>query len=83
MFSPGLSQAKRKAIARGIWVAALSGHEAWLESGNWQAEGPLAFASSDYATDQAGRFEGAVIAGEDAAETVLMESQSKTGPLPP
>ena len=34
-------------------------------------EGPLAFASSDYARDQAGWFEGAVIAGEDAADAVM------------
>ena len=58
-------------FARGTWVAALAGHEAGYESANWQPEGRVAFASSDYARDQAGWFEGAVIAGEDAADAVL------------
>lgn len=58
-------------FARGTWVAALAGHEAGCDSANWQPEGRIAFASSDYARDQAGWFEGAVIAGEDAAEAVL------------
>ena len=42
-----------------------------FECAAWQPFGRLAFASSDYARDQAGWFEGAVIAGEDAAEAVL------------
>lgn len=58
-------------FARGTWVAACAGHEAGLSPENWQPEGPVAFASSDYAREQAGWFEGAVIAGEDAAEAVL------------
>ncbi len=58
-------------FARGTWVAALAGHEAGYDSANWQPEGRIAFASSDYAKDQAGWFEGAVIAGEDAADAVL------------
>ncbi|PZF77260.1 hypothetical protein DK847_07995 [Aestuariivirga litoralis] len=58
-------------FARGTWVAALAGHEAGYDSAAWQPEGRLAFASSDYARDQAGWFEGAVISGEDAAEAVL------------
>jgi monoamine oxidase len=58
-------------FARGTWVAALAGHEAGLSAANWQPEGAVAFASSDYAREQAGWFEGAVIAGEDAAEAVL------------
>jgi len=58
-------------FARGTWVAAIAGRELLFDSGNWQPEGPLAFASSDYAREQAGWFEGAVIAGEDAAEAVL------------
>ena len=58
-------------FARGTWVAALVGHEAGLDHANWQPEGTLAFASSDYARDQAGWFEGAVIAGEDAADALL------------
>ena len=58
-------------FARGTWVAALAGHEAGLDAANWQRQGRVAFASSDYAREQAGWFEGAVIAGEDAAEAVL------------
>ncbi|MFN4141030.1 flavin monoamine oxidase family protein [Aestuariivirga sp.] len=58
-------------FARGTWVSALAGHEAGLDAANWQPESRIAFASSDYARDQAGWFEGAVIAGEDAAEAVL------------
>jgi monoamine oxidase len=58
-------------FARGTWVAALAGHEDSLESANWQPDGRIAFASSDYARDQAGWFEGAVNAGEDAAEAIL------------
>lgn len=58
-------------FARGTWVAALAGHEAGLDAANWQPEGRIAFASSDYAREQAGWFEGAVISGEDAAEAVL------------
>lgn len=58
-------------FARGTWVAALAGHEAGFEHTNWQPEGPVAFASSDYARDQAGWFEGAVISGEDAADALL------------
>jgi monoamine oxidase len=58
-------------FARGTWVAARAGHEAGLDSSNWQPEGKIAFASSDYARDQAGWFEGAVNSGEDASEALL------------
>jgi monoamine oxidase len=58
-------------FARGTWVAALAGHEAGFEAANWQPENRIAFASSDYAPEQAGWFEGAVIAGERAAQAVL------------
>ena len=58
-------------FARGTWVAALAGREAGLDAANWQPEGRIAFASSDYAREQAGWFEGAVISGEDAAAAVL------------
>ena len=58
-------------FARGTWVAAIAGHEALFDAGNWQPEGCIAFASSDYAREQAGWFEGAVISGEDAAHAVL------------
>jgi monoamine oxidase len=58
-------------FARGTWVAAFAGHEDGLSADSWQPEGAIAFASSDYAREQAGWFEGAVISGEDAAEAVL------------
>lgn len=58
-------------FALGAWVAALVGHEAGFEPDNWRPEGSIAFASSDYARDQAGWFEGAVISGEDAADAIL------------
>lgn len=57
--------------AQGTWVAALAGHEAGLEPDNWRPEGRLAFASSDYAPDHAGWFEGAVLSGEKAADDLL------------
>jgi monoamine oxidase len=58
-------------FAQGTWVAALAGHEAGLEAENWQPQGHLAFASSDYAPDQAGWFEGAVLSGEQAVDDLL------------
>ena len=58
-------------FARGTWVAAFAGHEALFDAGTWQRQGRIAFASSDFAREQAGWFEGAVISGEDAAEAVL------------
>lgn len=58
-------------FARGTWVAALAGHGALFEAANWHPEGRIAFASSDFAPEQAGWFEGAVVAGEAAATAVL------------
>ena len=46
------------------------------DPGNWQPEGRLAFATSDIAADQAGWFEGAVIAGETAAKALLRRSNA-------
>jgi monoamine oxidase len=43
---------------------------------NWQPEGRLAFATSDIAPDQAGWFEGAIIAGEAAATALLRQSNA-------
>lgn len=57
--------------ARGTWVAAPVGGESGLDPENWRPQGRLAFATSDVARDQAGWFEGAVIAGEDAADAAL------------
>lgn len=58
-------------FSRGTWVAAPAGHEAGLDPENWRPEGRIAFASSDYARQQAGWFEGAVIAGEEVAAELL------------
>jgi monoamine oxidase len=52
------------------------GLEQTLESGNWQPEGRLYFASSDIAREQAGWFEAAVISGEDATDAVLRTVQT-------
>ncbi|MGD9915973.1 MAG: FAD-dependent oxidoreductase, partial [Rhizobiaceae bacterium] len=63
--------------ARGTWVAALAGREAGVEAGNWLPTGRIAFASSDYAPEQAGWFEGAVICGERAADDILRLVQTR------
>jgi monoamine oxidase len=58
-------------FARGTWLAAnLDAPEAAAPA-TWRRHGPLAFASSDFATDQAGWFEGAVVSGEAAAAEIL------------
>ena len=43
---------------------------------NWQAEGRMAFATSDIAPGHAGWFEGAIIAGEAAAKALLRQSNA-------
>src|SRR5262245_36637288 len=58
-------------LSKGTWVAAPVGLEHTLDAGNWQSEGRIFFASSDFAREQAGWFEAAVISGEDAAEALL------------
>lgn len=58
-------------FARGTWLAVLAGHESDADPATWAAEGRIAFASADYAREQAAWFEGAVISGEDAAAAVL------------
>jgi monoamine oxidase len=58
-------------FARGTWLAAnLDAPEA-AAAATWNREGPLAFASSDFAADQAGWFEGAVASGEAAAAEIF------------
>ena len=57
--------------ARGTWVSAPAHLVESFNAENWLPIGRVAFASSDYASDQAGWFEGAVIAGETAAESVM------------
>ena len=58
-------------FALGAWVAAKVGAEAATAAATWRREGPLAFASSDFAAEQAGWFEAAVISGEAAAGELL------------
>ncbi len=58
-------------FSNGTWVAAPVGLEHTLDERKWQSEGRLFFASSDFAREQAGWFEAAVISGEDAAEGIL------------
>ncbi|MBL8905956.1 MAG: FAD-dependent oxidoreductase, partial [Rhizobiales bacterium] len=62
--------------ARGTWVALPADMLEMADPGNWQPEGRLAFATSDIASDQAGWFEGAIIAGEEAARALLRQSNA-------
>jgi monoamine oxidase len=58
-------------FALGAWTAAKVGAEAATAAATWQAAGPLAFATSDFAPEQAGWFEGAIVSGEAAAAELL------------
>jgi monoamine oxidase len=53
--------------ALGTWVASKVGAEFATDAATWRPTGKLAFATSDFAPDQSGWFEGAVISGEAAA----------------
>ena len=55
----------------GTWVAAPLGQPEAVAAATWHPEGRLFFASSDFAPDQQGWFEGAAASGEAAAEAVL------------
>jgi monoamine oxidase len=55
-------------FARGTWIAPVLGREEALAPETWRRIGPLAFASSDIAADSAGWFEGAMVAGLQAAD---------------
>jgi monoamine oxidase len=58
-------------FARGTWTATnLDAPEA-TAAATWRRHGPLAFASSDFAAEQGGWFEGAVASGETAAAEIL------------
>lgn len=57
--------------ARGTWISAPADMGEAYECAAWQPFGRLAFASSDYAPEQAGWFEGAVRSGEAAAAWVI------------
>jgi monoamine oxidase len=55
----------------GTWVALPHDFPEAAAPATWQPTGRLAFASSDFAPDQQGWFEGAAASGEAAAEAVL------------
>lgn len=58
-------------FARGTWVA-LPAEETWIgDPIIWGREGRLAFATSDFAENAAGWFEGAIRSGEAAALSIL------------
>jgi len=58
-------------FARGTWVAATVAAPEAVAATTWVRRGALAFASADFAPDQAGWFEGAVASGEAAAQEIL------------
>jgi monoamine oxidase len=58
-------------LALGTWTAAAVDAPQAVAASTWTRHGPLAFASSDFAPDQAGWFEGAVASGEAAAVEIL------------
>jgi len=58
-------------FAQGTWVATNLDAPGATAAATWRRHGPLAFASSDFAADQAGWFEGAVVSGEAAASEIL------------
>lgn len=62
---------KNDVFAKGTWVATPKGFSKGFDSRNWAAFKRVHFASSDFAREQAGWFEGAVISGEDTAAEVL------------
>jgi len=58
-------------FARGAWVSPSIDAPDATAAVTWRRHGPLAFASSDFAPDHAGWFEGAVVSGEAAAAEIL------------
>jgi monoamine oxidase len=58
----------RDPFARGGWVAPVLGDEQALAPETWAMTGPLAFASSDIASKDAGYLDGAIVSGLRAAE---------------
>lgn len=59
-------------FARGTWIAPVLGHEEALSPATWRGIGPLAFASSDIASDGAGWFEGAMVSGLQATDEIAV-----------
>lgn len=56
--------------ARGTWVSSIVGEEDAVAAATWHRDGRLAFASSDFAPEGHGWFDGAVHSGERAAREV-------------
>lgn len=57
--------------SRGTWVAGILGQAESYAASTWAREGNLAFASSDFASAEAGWFEAAIISGEAAAAEII------------
>jgi monoamine oxidase len=57
--------------ARGTWLAIPSGTPWIADSGEWEAEDKLFFASADFAPETPGWFESAIRSGEAAAKGVM------------
>ena len=57
--------------ARGTWLAIPTGAPWIADSGEWQAEDKLFFASADFAPETPGWFESAIRSGEAAAKGVM------------
>ena len=57
-------------FAQGTWLGPIVGADETYGAATWCREGRLAFATSDFAKEDAGWFEAAVISGEDAAEEI-------------
>ncbi len=58
-------------FARGTWLGPVVGADAAYDAATWTREGRLAFATSDFAREDAGWFEAAIISGEDAAAEII------------
>jgi monoamine oxidase len=58
-------------FSRGTWVAATLDRPEAHAASTWSMTNRLAFASSDFASAEAGWFEGAIISGETAAAEII------------
>lgn len=63
-------------FSRGTWLAIPANSPGIADPARWQAEGRIAFATSDFAPEAAGWFEGAICAGEAAALALLRQSNT-------
>jgi len=55
----------------GTWVSHGMGQDPLFAGPEWATKGRLHFVTSDIASSESGWFEGAIIAGEAVAETIL------------